>query len=340
MQELETFLLANGRWSWSIILFLGFISTVLLKFILKMISYFFKNEVASGLIRRLKIPFVFASFITLYSKSLDLNPKVDQILHFFFVITFVLQFTLFGLYLLKVWKERYLDTKSIRDPSTAPTLGLIHLSAQVLFLSIVVLIALSNLGVNIGALLAGLGVGGIALALAAQNVLGDLLASLSILLDKPFEVGDTIMIDKLTGTVLKIGIKSTRLKSISGEELILSNKFLLEGRIHNYKRMQERRVVQKINAAHTTQIDLIKKIPIWAKNIVDNTALVRFERCHLMNFGSQSLEFELVFWIIGPSYMDYANAQEKILMQIYEKFQTEKIEFFNSVIPLTSFPRL
>ena len=163
-----------------------------------------------------------------------------------------MQVAIWGFYVIKNWRQIYLDQRVKKDPSSSAALGLLFTAVQVTFLIVLVLIGLSNLGVDITALLAGLGVGGIAVALAAQNILGDLLASLSIVLDKPFVVGDFIVAGSEKGTVEHIGIKTTRLRSLSGEELIFSNKDLLESRVQNFKRMWVRRVVQSFVVVYST----------------------------------------------------------------------------------------
>src|SRR5690606_19671212 len=142
-------------------------------------------------------------------------------------------------------------------------LGLIYVTVRVLFVVVLILIGLSNMGVDVAALVAGLGIGGIAIALAAQNVLGDLLASLSIVLDKPFTIGDFIVAGSEMGTVENIGVKTTRIRSLSGEELVFSNKDLLESRVRNYKRMWQRRVEQKFSVVHATDVEKLAQIPVW-----------------------------------------------------------------------------
>jgi small-conductance mechanosensitive channel len=195
------------------------------------------------------------------------------------------------------------------------------------FLVVVVLIGLSNLGVDITALIAGLGVGGIAVALAAQNVLGDLLASLSIVLDKPFVIGDFIVAGDYKGTVENIGIKTTRLRSLSGEEIVLSNKDLLESRIQNFKRMWRRRVVLKVGVIYSTTAEVLEKIPVWMKAIVTSEAKLDFDRCHFSGFGASSLDFEMVFFVNDSDYNLYMDIQQRVMLSIFKKFNEEKVEF-------------
>jgi len=199
--------------------------------------------------------------------------------------------------------------------------------AQVIIWSIVLLLMLDNLGVKVVSLLAGLGVGGIAIALAVQRVLGDILASVSIVLDRPFEIGDTIVVGDLTGTVEHIGLKTTRLRSVNGEELVFSNADLLDSRIRNLKRMKERRNVLTIGVTYQTPASLLEQVPEWFKEIVNENEGLRFDRAHLKTMGDYSLQFELVYWVVTPDYMLHMDIQQKILLTIIRKFQGHHIDF-------------
>jgi small-conductance mechanosensitive channel len=188
------------------------------------------------------------------------------------------------------------------------------------------LLIASNLGYDISALLAGLGVGGIAIAFALQNVLTDLFASLSIYMDKPFKVGDYIVVGSDGGTVKKIGVKSTRIKTLKGEELIIPNQVLTSERVHNYKRLRERRVVVKIGVTYNTSSAKMEKIPKMMESIVKKEKIARFDRCHFDNFGDSALGFETVFYIESADYLDYMNAQQRILLSIKKEFEKAKID--------------
>src|SRR5690606_27902298 len=176
------------------------------------------------------------------------------------------------------------------DPHLAGSIELILFIANIGIWATAGLLALANLGINIGPLLAGLGIGGIAVALAVQTVLGDLLASMSIALDKPFAVGDFLILDAFMGTVEHIGVKSTRLRRLSGEQIILSNADILEGRVRNYGRMKERRVVFQINVTYDTAIDKLEVIPNEIRRIIESQPNTRFDRSHFMNYGESALQ--------------------------------------------------
>jgi small-conductance mechanosensitive channel len=184
-----------------------------------------------------------------------------------------------------------------------------------------------NLGYDVTTIVAGLGIGGIAIALAAQNILGDLFNYFVIFFDKPFEVGDFITVDDKKGTVDHIGIKTTRLISISGEQLAFSNSDLTKSRIHNFKRMDRRRVVFTIGVVYSTTHEKLKKIPTVIKDIISSQELTTFDRAHLAKFGSYSLDFEIVYFIESPDYVPYMDTQESINLKIIKAFEEEKIEF-------------
>jgi small-conductance mechanosensitive channel len=204
---------------------------------------------------------------------------------------------------------------------------IIKFVAGMLIWSFLILVALDNLGVNITALLAGLGVGGVAVALALQNVLGDLFASLSIALDKPFVVGDNLNIDTYTGTVEHIGIKTTRLRSESGEQIILSNADLLKSRVRNYGRMPEQRTLITIRVPYSTASDTLQSIPKLLEGIVREHANARFERCHLKAFGESSLQYELSYFVQQPKLNPLMDMQQSVHFRIIQEFQRLGIEF-------------
>jgi small-conductance mechanosensitive channel len=183
-----------------------------------------------------------------------------------------------------------------RDPSLAGTLNIVMFVARLVVWGVVILLALSNLGINITALVAGLGVGGIAIALAVQAILSDLFASLSIALDKPFVVGDMLKVDDCEGTVETIGIKSTRLRSVTGEEIILSNTDLLKSRVRNLGRMEERRGLFTLSLAFDTSPAQLDAVPKLVAAAVAKIPDARFVHCLLKEIGESALKFEVLFF--------------------------------------------
>ena len=217
----------------------------------------------------------------------------------------------------------YLEIKEAErapDQVFAGSLNIIKFVSGLLIWSLLVLVALDNLGVNITALLAGLGVGGVAVALALQNVLGDLFASLSIALDKPFVVGDSLTIDTYAGKVEHIGIKTTRLRSETGEQIILSNADILKSRVRNFGRAAELRCLVSLRVAYDTPADTVRSIPGVLKALVSEHAQARFERCHLKTLGDDALLFELTYFVRQPTVNPQLDLQQAVNLRILEEF--------------------
>lgn len=273
---------------------------------------------------------VWAIFIWLCAAALPLlkfHESVNQAGRRVAVVATAIQIMIWGLRAVGRWRDDFLEEKAGTDTSSVAAIGLLGTFLQSMLVILVALLALSNLGIDVGALIAGLGIGGIAIALAAQNVLGDLLASLSIVLDKPFVVGDFIVVGDKSGTVSHIGVKTTRVTSVNGEQLVFSNKNLLESQIQNFKRMNERRTLINIGVTYSTDREKLGKIPGWLKAFVEENPKLRFDRCHLTGFGASSLDFELVFFTKSPEYRDFADTQEEVLLKIFDKFTAEGVDF-------------
>jgi small-conductance mechanosensitive channel len=226
---------------------------------------------------------------------------------------------------------RLIDIKRKRElednPGAVAAMDVLSFVVRVGVWSIVLLLMLDNVGIDVTALVAGLGVGGIAVALAAQNILGDLFASLSIVLDKPFVVGDFLVIGDFLGTVEKVGIKTTRVRSLSGEELIFSNNDLLGSRIRNYGRMYQRRVVFSVGVTYQTPADKLAKISEMLKEAVEAQKDVRFDRAHFKEYGDFALIYEVVYYVLSPDYNRYMDIHQAINIHIFERFAEENIEF-------------
>jgi small-conductance mechanosensitive channel len=180
---------------------------------------------------------------------------------------------------------------------------------------------------NVTALVTTLGVGGIALALAVQNILADLLAAIAIVFDRPFDVGDSIAIDNLSGTVEQIGLKTTRLRSVTGEQLVIGNAELLKSRLRNYKRMYERRVLLNLDVTCDTPAEVIARIPAMMKEIVGAQTTVRFDRSHFAAFLDSSLRVETVYFVLDPDYGKYMDIQQAVNLEVLRRFRAEGIAF-------------
>jgi small-conductance mechanosensitive channel len=225
------------------------------------------------------------------------------------------------------WLHHYRIRRSAQDAaSTTSTAALGFVARTVLWL-VIVLMILDNFGVNITTLVASLGIGGIAVALALQNILGDLFSSLSIVLDKPFVVGDFIIVDEIVGTVEYVGLKTTRIRSLGGEQVVLSNSDLLKSRIRNYKHMETRRIVFGTAVAREITKAQLLAIPGVLREIVEAQPLARFDRAHFKAYGAASLDFETVYIVQTPDYAAYMDIQQAINVALFERFEQEGIAF-------------
>jgi small-conductance mechanosensitive channel len=193
--------------------------------------------------------------------------------------------------------------------------------------SLGVVFLLDNLGFEISTLLAGLGIGGIAFALASQAILGDLFSYFSILIDRPFELGDFIIIGDYMGTVENIGVKTTRIRSLGGEQLVFSNNDLTNSRVRNYKRMEQRRVVFRLGVVYQTGLEMLRKVPEIIKNAIEGVEDTWFDRAHFFSFGDSSLDFEAVYYVLSSDYNKYMDVQQAINFAIKEEFEKLGIEF-------------
>jgi len=221
------------------------------------------------------------------------------------------------------YKEHHLET----DAAAVTTVQAMGFIGRLIVYTLVFLLAVDNLGYEVTALLASLGIGGIAVALALQNILGDLFASLSIVLDKPFVVGDFLVIDDLSGTVEYIGLKTTRLRSLSGEQLVFSNSDLLQSRIRNYKRMFERRILFTFGVVYHTPYAQVAAIPELVKDLIEAQDQVRFDRAHFKEYGDSALTFEVVYHVLVPDYTTYMDIQERINLGLFRTFEERGIAF-------------
>ncbi|MBX3034562.1 MAG: mechanosensitive ion channel [Bdellovibrionaceae bacterium] len=273
-----------------------------------------------------KVAVVAIWVLNLVVQGMTTDPRVLTLVKVLTVFATTAQAIIWVLKGLHAWRDNKIRVILERDPSAQAPISLLSAVAGTVTVIILVMMGLSNLGVDIAALIAGLGIGGVAVALAAQNILGDLFASFSILFDKPFRIGDTIQVGTDNGTVENIGLKTTRVKSQTGEQLIFSNKDLLESRIRNFKRMHERRVVHKLNVSFETPAAKLKEIPGWVREILGRQNKIRFEYCNLTEIGQYAYTFETVFWVLDPDYRLYLNIQESYFHDLLEKLRAEKVE--------------
>jgi small-conductance mechanosensitive channel len=283
-------------------------------------------EVATLLVARTSKLFLFSVAVYFAAWQLRLPAHIAHALWVVIVLTFWFQIGLWAMAVVRFAIDRR-ARRSGTDAALSSSIDIIVFIAGLTIWAMALLLALDNLGVQIKPLLAGLGITGIAVALAVQTVLGDLLASLSIALDKPFVVGDALQIDNLSGTVEHIGVKSTRIRSVDGDQLIISNADLLKTRIRNNGRLRERRAVFNINVGYDTPPEKLRDIPPFIKSIVEAQPNTRFDRCHLLSFSDWSARFEAVYFVTVSDYLSYADAQQAINFAILERFREMDVKF-------------
>jgi small-conductance mechanosensitive channel len=284
-------------------------------------------QIGEQVVRETKGWFLLLMALFAGSSVLQMTPGAESIVERVAVVALLLQMGLWAVTALTNFLTRRRERQLSEDPSEVAAMDVLGFGLRVTVWAAVLLLTLDNLGVNITTLIAGLGVSGIAVALAAQHILGDLFASLSIVLDKPFAVGDFLAIDSFLGSVEKVGVKTTRMRSLSGEQLIFSNNDLLNSRIRNYGRMFERRVVFSVGVTYQTPPEKLKRIPAILREAIDAQDKVRFDRAHFAKYGDFALIFEIVYYVLAPDYNTYMDIHQAVNLIIYERFAEEDIEF-------------
>lgn len=260
---------------------------------------------------------------------IDLSERWSARVGQLWFIALALQFGLWGNAAIRIGLRRYVErhaTTGMTQVSASATL--MSWGLRTLLWATVLLAMLSNLGINITAFVASLGVGGVAVALAVQNILGDLFASLSIAVDKPFEVGDFIIVqDGVLGTVEHVGLKTTRLRSLGGEQIVISNNDILKQVVKNYKRMAERRIVFTFGVTYATTPEQAEQIPAIVERLIRASEKLRFDRAHLLKFGESSLDYEVVYIVLDPSYNLYMDEQQRINLQLMRELKAIGVDF-------------
>ncbi len=285
------------------------------------------DDAAVALLLKTKLYFLIA--LALYV-AVWTAPLTDAMAHYISRVAFLvllIQVISWGNQLITDWIGRYKERRLEEDAAAVTSMQAVGFIVRLLLYASVVLIALDNFGIDVTTLIAGLGIGGIAVALALQNILSDLFASLSIVLDKPFVVGDFLIMDEYLGSVEQIGLKTTRIRSLSGEQIVMSNSDLLSSRIRNYKRMFERRIVFSFGVVYDTPYETLARIPEMVREIVESQDKIRFDRAHFKAYGDSSLTFEVVYYVLLPDYNVYMDIQQAINLELFKQFDEENIEF-------------
>jgi len=278
-----------------------------------------------GLLEKISLPEFTLLALVLSTQSLKLSAPVRKVLGVALVLALSWRAAVMLQSALAYATRRACERAGITDGNATSAAKNINLLLTGVVWTGAALFVLDNLGINITAAVAGLGIGGVAVALAAQQILGDLFSSFVIFIDKPFKVGDFITVGDFSGTVDLVGIKTTRVRSISGEMLVFSNSDLTGSRIRNYEEMRERRVVLIFNVALNTPLDRAREVKAIAREIVSSVDKVRFGRSHLKGFGPAGIEFELVYHVLSGDFDLYMDVHEKILHGLLSRLSEECI---------------
>lgn len=338
MPELATLVIfKNSLLDWAMALGIAAAAFVLLLAVRRTVRAHHKRMLATNETELLEIPLQVLSRTTLLSmlvvalyigsQWLLTGPAANRVLGSAVTIALFWQAGIWMMTAVSIWLERKRQRTLATDRAAVGSLGIIRFVVSVAIWAMVLLLTLDNLGIDITALIAGLGIGGIAVALAVQNVLGDLFASLSITLDRPFVVGDFLIVDDFLGSVEYIGIKSTRLRSLSGEQIIMSNSDLLGSRVRNYGRMNERRVVFPTRIPYETPLEQLEQIPGLIRQIIESMQGTRFDRSHLASHGLGSIDYETVYYVLSPDYNRYMDIQQAINVRLHRELAQRGVKF-------------
>lgn len=287
----------------------------------KFLSYNFLVKIIS----RFVIPLLYLGALYLAMQFIETNEKVTNILKFGYLLIAIWIVIKFAKSVMEFLITRYSRGEGREDnvKRFKPLLAF----ANFFFYVIGLLFILDNLGFEVATIIAGLGIGGIAIALAAQAILGDLFSYFVIYFDKPFELGDFVIFDDKLGVIERIGIKSTRIRTLRGELLVMSNSNLTSARLHNFKQMQRRRITFKIGVVYQTKGEQLEEIPKLIKQIIDDNELATFDRSHFFQYGDFSLDFETVYYVETNDYIKYMDVQHDINLKIYKEFEKREIQF-------------
>ncbi|NML14444.1 mechanosensitive ion channel family protein [Azohydromonas caseinilytica] len=287
------------------------------------------DDLLVDLLRGTSRVLLFVTALLIGLSMLELPARWDGRVSQLWFLTLALQFGLWGNRAIVIGLRRYVENHGdggmARQVSTSATL--LSWTLRTMLWAVLLLAMLANLGVNITAMVASLGVGGVAVALAVQNILGDLFASLSIAVDKPFEVGDFITLSGVAGTVEQVGLKTTRIRALSGEQVVISNTELLKQTINNYKRMQQRRVVFKFGLTYDSTPEQAEAVPGIVRRAVESQEHTRFDRAHFQGFGDSSLDFEVVYFVLSSDFNLYMDIQQRINLALMREFRALGVSF-------------
>lgn len=310
---------------------------------LRVMSQHTRTTVDDGLVRVLERTSTALIFVVGLLVGLGLLPLDDRwhgrVAQLWFAVV-ALQLGLWGQQAIALGLQAQQQRNSTGNGALSASATLLSWGLRGALWVVVVLAVLSNLGVNITAFVASLGIGGIALALAVQNILGDLFASLAIAVDKPFEVGDSITVGDVTGTVERVGLKTTRIRALGGEQIVMSNAELLKRTVANFKRLQTRRVLLSFGITTDASADEVAAIPPLVRELVEADPMLKLARAHFKGFGDNALSFEVVYRVKDPSYDVYMDHQQALNLALMRALQQRgiRIAFQTQTVNLVGAP--
>ncbi|WP_051038099.1 mechanosensitive ion channel family protein [Thalassoporum mexicanum] len=279
-----------------------------------------------SLVDRSLIPILYVTVFYLAFQDLIFSETIDEVIRVVGTVALTVFIIRFVNALIASVLEFYWLTK--RDEITrTKSLSLLLPAIRIIIWAIGMVFLLDNLGFQISAVLTSLGIGGVAIGLASQGLFEDVFSYFAILLDSPFEISDFLVIGDFAGTVEHIGVKTTRIRSLEGEQVIFSNKALTNSRIQNYKRMYRRRIAFQIGITYDTPLEKLRQIPNLIKDTIVNTQSATFDRAHFFAYGDFSLIYEIVYYVNSNDYNIYMDVQQQINFTIKQEFEQRAIEF-------------
>jgi small-conductance mechanosensitive channel len=279
-----------------------------------------------GRIRGTGIPLAYLAIVQASLRFLKLSPPLERVIDMAGIVLMTLLVILFAVSLVRYGFEEYGRKRGEDATSDRALKGVVSLAKALVWI-IGALFMLDNLGFKISTVIAGLGIGGIAIALAAQAILGDLFGYFVILFDRPFEIGDFVIVGDHMGVIERFGIKTTRIASLGGEQIVVSNKDLTDSRVRNYKRMAKRRVAFRLGVTYQTPLERLREIPGIVADVFREIEGATLDRVHFFSYGDFSLIYEIVYYVDGNDYTRYMDLQQKANLRIYEEFGKRRIEF-------------
>ncbi len=338
MDYLRTMLLGNTVLSWLIAVGAAAVSFLGLRVVISTLGTRLArfaahtrtrwDDITAEALEKTKPMLLLVFAIWIGASLLSLPVGVHEVLDKAAVIALILQGGIWASGAIRRWTALQREQRVAEHAAEVMTMDVLGVAARFALWTMVVLLTLENMNVHVTALVAGLGVGGVAVALAAQSILGDLFASVAIVLDRPFVLGDFLIVDDFLGAVEQIGLKTTRIRSLSGEQVVFSNTDLLKSRIRNYGRMYERRVLFRLGVTYQTPRAQLQAIPKIIRDAIEvHGDRVRFDRSHLQSYGDFAIVFETVFYVKAADYNLYMDIQQDIYLVVHQRFEEEGIEF-------------